>query len=106
MKLKSWLIVVVAALLLKPEYSKGKTFISECEVIVILTCIIIMFYISACNTEGDIRLADGQNQFEGRVEVCQGGQWRTVCDKDWDDSEAEVVCRQLGFSGDVDRKFM
>ena len=34
MKLKSWLIAIVAALLLETEYSKGKMFISECEVIV------------------------------------------------------------------------
>jgi hypothetical protein len=31
MKLKSWLIVVVAALLLETEYSKGETSISECD---------------------------------------------------------------------------
>ena len=62
--------------------------------------------ISACDTEGDIRLANGRNKFEGRVEVCQTGQWKTVCDRQWDDREARVVCRQLGFSGNLNRRFI
>ena len=49
---------------------------------------------------------NGQNEFEGRVEVCQHGQWRTVCNDGWGNEEAEVVCRQLGFSGNLDRKFV
>jgi hypothetical protein len=48
-----------------------------------------------------IRLMGGQNKFEGRVEVCQGGQWKTVCNRGWNDVEAQVVCRQLGFAEDT-----
>ena len=34
---------------------------------------------------------------EGKVEICFGGQWGTVCDDSWNYRGTEVVCRQLGF---------
>ena len=46
---------------------------------------------------GDIRLLDGVTSYEGRVEVCRNDEWGTVCDNGWNTSDAQVVCRQLGF---------
>ena len=53
--------------------------------------------------DGDVRLAGGSQSHEGRVEVCFSEMWGTICDDispwDWNTSEANVVCLQLGFSG-------
>ena len=50
---------------------------------------------------GTIRLSDGRDQFEGRVEVCSSnGLWGTVSRTGWDFNDAKVACRQLGLLQD------
>ena len=36
---------------------------------------------------------------EGRVEIFWNNRWSTICDNGWDDNDAVVVCKQLGYSG-------
>ncbi len=45
---------------------------------------------------GEVRLMDGSRAEEGRVELCHNGFWRSICDQNWSQEDAVVVCTQLG----------
>ena len=55
--------------------------------------------ISGC-IQGEIRLQGGSAANEGRVEVCNNNIWGTVCHDLWDNTDARVACRQLGYNTD------
>ena len=52
---------------------------------------------------GDLRLARGSrtssSYTSGRLEIFINGRWGTVCDDSFGFTDANVACRQLGFSG-------
>ena len=50
-------------------------------------------------TNGTLRLANGSLPSAGRVEICINGVWGTMSGYyGWDNNDARVVCRQLGYS--------
>jgi len=43
-------------------------------------------------------LVGGNSSHEGRLEVYHDGVWGSVCDHGFNDTEASVACRSLGFT--------
>ena len=54
-------------------------------------------YTDSC-AEGEVRVRGTSSPMIGRVEVCIQEKWRSVCSTQWNRTDAEVICRQLGFS--------
>lgn len=46
-----------------------------------------------------VRLIQGLSTREGLVQVYLNNTWVWVCDKHWDKRDADVVCRELGYTG-------
>ena len=48
--------------------------------------------------QGAVRLVQGRNFQEGRLEICNNNVWGTVCNNLFGVMDAKVVCRQLQYS--------
>ena len=56
--------------------------------------------------EDSIRLVGGETVRQGRVEVCHGGVWGSLCKEgggQWLNTDADLVCRQLQFQQQDER---
>ena len=55
----------------------------------------IWFYITEYTA---VRLVNGFDPWQGRVEVYYQGQWGTICDDGFGADDAYVICKMLGFA--------
>ena len=60
-------------------------------------CYFLWLFLFAACTQNSIRLVGG-SALEGRLEFCNNNVWGTVCDDAFGTPDANVACRQLGFS--------
>ncbi|CAG2228186.1 unnamed protein product [Mytilus edulis] len=51
----------------------------------------------ATEDEGDLRILSTSQTNIGRLEIYNEGEWGTVCDNQFENVDAEVACRQLGY---------
>ncbi|KAK6181325.1 hypothetical protein SNE40_009204 [Patella caerulea] len=50
------------------------------------------------NRTASVRLMDGLDEYEGRLEVEINNEWGTVCDLGWIEQNSVLVCQQLGLT--------
>uniref|UniRef100_UPI00398F48C2 neurotrypsin isoform X2 n=1 Tax=Pristiophorus japonicus TaxID=55135 RepID=UPI00398F48C2 len=86
-----------SSLALCPRSEWGKHDCSHQEDVTVICTLSAVNDIQGIPFGPPIRLMDGENKKEGRVEIFINGQWGTICDDGWTDKDATVVCRQLGY---------
>ena len=59
----------------------------------------------SCSDTNDIRLTQYTDDNLGRLEVCSGGIWGSVCGNGATNDIATVACRQLGHAAEGEEMF-
>ena len=57
--------------------------------------------INNLNKPVQVRLVNGKDAHEGRIEILYAGVWGAICNDQFNLVAANVVCRQLGYPGAV-----
>ena len=58
---------------------------------------IIFTFGKADCVDGQIRLMEGEGEWEGRLEICYNERWGTVGGDKWTQTNSDVVCKALGY---------
>ena len=68
-------------------------------ILLLLTLHLTSHLFTVCK-DWDLRLVHGLTPQEGTVEVCFENNYGSICHDLWNENDAQVVCRQLGFSSE------
>ena len=55
--------------------------------------------------DGELRISEGNAGHGGYLEYCYNNDFGVVCGNNFDDRDAQVACRQLGYSAKGNRSF-
>ena len=53
--------------------------------------------VTHAGSQGDLRLRGGTVEQKGRLEIYFSGEWGVICDNGFEDVDATVACKQLGY---------
>ena len=74
---------------------------------IINKCKDIKFYLTSVDCEdGEVRLYEGETEWEGRLEMCYNRRWGTVSSGGWTDINTQVVCNDFGYDVSGKKKFI
>ena len=69
-------------------------------------CLILMHILFVLIVEFSLRLVDGIGDSHGLLEILNNaGEWQGVCSDTWDDNDATVACRQLGYQQFINNSY-
>uniref|UniRef100_A0A668U4F2 SRCR domain-containing protein n=1 Tax=Oreochromis aureus TaxID=47969 RepID=A0A668U4F2_OREAU len=75
---------------LKPDCVQSGSALREC------VSSSLSFFVLDLTCSDSVRLLNGSSLCSGRLEVKSNQRWSSVCEADFDQQDAEVVCRELG----------
>lgn len=77
--------------------------VSKSTRVVLSLCLyakMIMWMIIDNARDQSVRLIGGNHPREGIVEIAYGGRWGMVCNNDFGQIDAQIICKGLGFGND------
>ena len=79
--------------------------VADAELTPLISLTRIASQLPASATYGEGLTGPGRSQESGYVQVYYEGAWRYACPFNWEQHEAQVVCRQLGLAGGIARSY-